>query len=317
MPAVITHDFFAQDAFGAAQAVHAMPTRDERDAFLLGSQGPDPLFYLPPVSAMKEFSQLATTLHHETPSAHLVELRRAADGLPEDQRPIGYAYLAGYVCHWLLDSMVHPFVYFWERGLCQAGVEGLDLSDHASVHFEVECDLDEMVLYTKRKTTVRTYRPYQETLRIKNKALETIGLLYLDSFVGPLCDYEPSMKEIFPLAVRMYRLTLFALWSPTGVKREVVSALETRFHMQARYPYTRALSNRVREEETSDFDNREHLPWRNPFTGELETRSFWDLYNDALDKVTDVVTVVLADDFDEAKARALTGGRNFSGEVVE
>ena len=135
MPAVITHDFFAQDAFGAAQAVHAMPTRDERDAFLLGSQGPDPLFYLPPVAAMRDFQQLATTLHHETPSAHLVELRRAADGLPEDQRPVGYAYLAGYACHWLLDSMVHPFVYFWERGLCQAGVEGLDLSDKVVVPF--------------------------------------------------------------------------------------------------------------------------------------------------------------------------------------
>ena len=44
MPAIITHDFFGRDVYDALfQTIGG--SRDEADAFLLGNQGPDPLFY--------------------------------------------------------------------------------------------------------------------------------------------------------------------------------------------------------------------------------------------------------------------------------
>ncbi len=44
MPALITHDAFGRDVYGRLHAFVG-GTRDEADAFLLGNQGPDPLFY--------------------------------------------------------------------------------------------------------------------------------------------------------------------------------------------------------------------------------------------------------------------------------
>ena len=45
MPAIITHDLFAKDIYGTAfESIGG--TRDEAEAFLLGNQGPDPLFFV-------------------------------------------------------------------------------------------------------------------------------------------------------------------------------------------------------------------------------------------------------------------------------
>ena len=45
MPALITHDFFGRDVYDRLYTFIG-GSRDEADAFLLGNQGPDPLFYL-------------------------------------------------------------------------------------------------------------------------------------------------------------------------------------------------------------------------------------------------------------------------------
>ena len=45
MPAIITHDFFGRDVYDNLFKTIG-GSRDEADAFLLGNQGPDPLFTL-------------------------------------------------------------------------------------------------------------------------------------------------------------------------------------------------------------------------------------------------------------------------------
>ena len=58
MPALLAHDFFAQDAYGSALSTVDLYAPDERDAFLLGSQGPDPLFYLLLLPPLDDFKRL-------------------------------------------------------------------------------------------------------------------------------------------------------------------------------------------------------------------------------------------------------------------
>ena len=44
MPSLITHDFFGRDVYDRLFGTIG-GSRDEAEAFLLGNQGPDPLFY--------------------------------------------------------------------------------------------------------------------------------------------------------------------------------------------------------------------------------------------------------------------------------
>jgi hypothetical protein len=319
MPAIMTHDFFGQDAYGPALGAVDLYTPSERDAVLLGNQGPDPLFYLTIVPPLHEFEKLGQTMHHDAPSALFLSLRRAVDGLPEDTRSVGRAFLAGFVCHYVLDRTMHPFVYFWERGICAAGVDGLDASDHSIVHAEIERDLDEMVLFSKRGQTIEEYRPFEQVLEASDSTLDVLGEVFGASKLGPFDvdgEEEPTLSRVYPLAVRSFRVVQRFFWSPGGRKMGALARVEGHV-TRHRYSLVRAMSHRVRAEETSDFDNRDRRAWKNPFTHVTRNESFWDLYDSALAQVEGSIAMVFADDFDDDAAKRFTRGLNFSGELVE
>ena len=113
MPAILTHDFFARDVADRAKAELPLATLDEREAFLLGSQGPDPLFYITIYPLMAKWAKVGYLMHDERPARLLAAMREAVDRLSKREKDVGAAYLAGFSCHWLLDLTVHPFVNAW------------------------------------------------------------------------------------------------------------------------------------------------------------------------------------------------------------
>ena len=120
MPAILTHDFFGQDVYAAHSHVIGKSI-DEKDAFLLGNQGPDPLFYLVLSPSMKQFFGLGSAMHHDAPSKLIAALKESLQVLEEHELPVGRAYALGFLCHYALDSTMHPLVYCHERALCDAG----------------------------------------------------------------------------------------------------------------------------------------------------------------------------------------------------
>lgn len=317
MPAILTHDFFAKDAYGPAMDEVDLVTPDQRDAFILGNQGPDPLFYL--VIAPKgwdRYKHLGSDMHHDAPSRLLASLRAAVDATEGDDHSTAAAYAAGFVCHYLLDSSVHPLVFFWQHGIEQAGVEGLDAEDGSVIHAEIERDLDEMVLWNKMHQTVETYRPYERVLQARDEVLDGVGDLYATTGFSVMGEDGPRRAQVFPEAVRCFRTCQRAFWCPGRVRQALISSVERRI-THDRYSLYLTMAHRTREAETSVFDNHEHLVWRDPFTGERRSDSFWDIYDDALARVPAALEAFFADGFDEAAAHELTAGRNFSGEVVE
>lgn len=314
MPAILTHNFFGADALGAASSVLGFAAFDENDAFLLGNQGPDPLFYLvadPTVDA--SVRDLGDQMHHDRPRRLILALHDAISMLPEEERTVGEAYAAGFLCHYLLDSRMHPLVFSWEYGICDAGVPGLDRSDGGKVHAEIERDLDEMVLFTKTGETVSSWAPWRHVLQASDQTLATIDKLY---FYLALWTYSRTVpQDLYTKAVKSFRRIQHLFWSPGGGKTAVLAPVE-RLFTHNRYSLYSAMAHRPRAEKTSDFDNRDHRPWADPFTGAVRTEGFWDLYEGALGSVLAAERAFFDPDFDLGRARELTEDKNFSGEVV-
>ena len=103
MPAIITHDLFGKDVYGETFDTIG-GSRDAAEAFLLGNQGPDPLFFVAPDPRYRRVGKLASTLHRARPAEFLVALKSAVRELPAQERSIGRAYALGYVCHYLLTA---------------------------------------------------------------------------------------------------------------------------------------------------------------------------------------------------------------------
>ncbi len=311
MPAIMTHDFFGRDAYSGVSAQLLLSTPEERDAFLLGNQGPDPLFYLVADPRVGEQNRIGNVMHHVRPARLICALRDALSMLGSSERKVGEAYAAGFLCHYLLDRSVHPLVFSSEYGICDAGVDGLDRRDGSEVHAEIERDIDEMVLYMKCHQTVRTYRPYREVLCGSDEVLATIDKLY---FYMGLWTYSCTLDlDCYTRAVKSFRRVQRLFYTPSLAKARILAPVEKAFGHK-RYSLYRAMAHRDRAESVSDFGNDEHRLWENPFTREVLTDSFWDLYEEALDQVFEAVNRFLVPSFDLADAERLTHNLNFSGQ---
>ena len=163
MPAIITHDFFGRDVYDCLfQAIGG--SRDEADAFLLGNQGPDPLFYAVASLRITQYHKLGNTMHSSKPAELLAAFKESLDVLDEEEQAVGRAYALGFLCHYALDSTMHPLVYCNEYALCDAGEPGLTRDDGSEVHGVIESEFDEMVLFAKRGDTIATFNPSREIL---------------------------------------------------------------------------------------------------------------------------------------------------------
>ena len=314
MPAILTHDFFGRDAADGVSSQVNLMSKDAHDAFMLGNQGPDPLFYLVIEPRISKQSRVGNLMHHARPAKLLSSLKDALSMLTSAERPVGEAYAAGFLCHYLLDRSMHPLVYANQFSITDAGIENLDRSDGSIVHAEIERELDEMVLFEKRHETVATYRPYREVLHASDGVLAIIDKLY---FYMNLWTYSRTLEmDTYSRAVKSFRLLQRAFWSPSGRLSSSLAVVD-RAVSHTRYSLVKAMSHRVRASAEAEFANQDHNPWTNPFTDETTTDSFWDLYEEALDQVFDSMALFFSNEFDEAAAERLTGNLNFSGTPVD
>lgn len=310
MPAIITHDFFGRDVYDALYA-RIGGSRDEADAFLLGNQGPDPLFYVVATPHLARHHRLGSLMHAEKPSELIAQFKQAINLLEPHERAVGRAYALGFLCHYTLDSTMHPLVYRQEYDLCDAGEPGLSRDDGGEVHAVIESELDELVLFTKRGQTVATFNPSREILRASAEVLRIVSKLYASAALNVYGQVVPA--SLFTAAVIDFRLVQSAFYSPSGTKREAIGSIE---RLVRNHSFFQAMSHRPVELTESAFDNHAHAAWSNPFTGEVRTASFWDLYDEAQAKARANIAAFDDDAFGLEAARALTGELNFSGKPV-
>lgn len=313
MPALLTHECFGNDVWNRVGDSLFPPTDDEahirelRRAFLLGNQGPDPFFFAlrtPRLVASKRFGSL---MHHEKVDETIEAFRRLVDYCPEPSGSLLLAYVLGFLCHFTLDSTVHPFVYAQQYAICDAGVEGLDRRDGSIVHGQIEADLDMMTLRQWRDTDIRAYNYTRDVLRASDETLAFLDVTY-QALAHEVYAVDLA-NNAFSRGVEDMRLTVRFLYSPRGVKRRLVGALERLFR---RHSLAQALSPRADARAGSDFDNHERQAWTNPFTGAVSPASFNDLYAEALEAALANITALM----DGGPVTSITGGLDFEGAPV-
>ena len=313
MPALLTHDFFGKDLYELTRNSSWFPYGGKISPeavyhmFLLGNQGPDPFLYsqlTPSYLAGKQFGGL---LHHEKVEEVFEAFRRIALSLSGAEQDLVYSYLLGFVCHYTLDSIVHPFVYSQEYAICDAGVKGLDRRDHFQVHGQIEADLDMMMLRQRKGVGPRKYNYTHDVLKAEP---EMITLL--NSAFQALAHevYSVNLPEdAFIKGMRDMRLTIRLLYSPRGIKRSLFGKVERLFY---RHSHAQAMSPRHDVGETCDFDNQKRAQWVDPFKGTTHTASFIDLFELAKLKAAENISALV----DGRPALEITNGLNYEGSSV-
>lgn len=275
MPAIITHHLFGRSIAADMTELWNAST-DEMDAFLLGNQGPDVLFFAAGNPAALGAWNLGSDMHRADPIVLLTAFRDAALSMSGEYRGVGISYVLGLLGHYLLDSTLHPYIYALQGQICGAGIEGLDDTDGHEVHAEIESELDVLVLSRMLGRTIESFAPPDHILLANERTVLIISMLYKK--VSETVFGQPISERAYAAGLDAYRALLRVLYSPKGMKRKILGMAERVFR---RHSFAQAMSHRNEIIEHSIFDNEEHRPWIDPDSGEVSESGFWDLYEEA------------------------------------
>lgn len=131
MPTTYTHYRFGKDVISSIPDTIQNTINEHREAFNIGLHGPDLLFYHNPLSS-NEVSSIGYRMHDEPGT---VFFTKAADTLKQlnGDCSASLAYIYGFICHFALDSICHPYV----EELCEIGPIS---------HSELEAEFDRVLL---------------------------------------------------------------------------------------------------------------------------------------------------------------------------
>lgn len=305
MPALVTHHLFGEESIDRLPS-GVITSEDERAAFLIANQGPDPYFFHVRSLNVKGSMEFGRRLHRCRISRQFAALREGVEHLQRHDAGVGRAFALGLLSHYVLDRAAHPFVYAQ-----QWGIQELDLSLEnagSQVHGIIESDLDVLMLQLKRDgATTAAYPPESElitTARINKVA----GALM--SFVATsVYDMHVSAAE-YGGAVADMKLA-YRVIEPAGSPLSFV--LGTAEGLVKDYSLMASLAHRVTTEPPAGAGNLDHRRWENPFTRVVSYESFPEVFERALDAYADEASrFVMGVDTTE-----ITRHINYSGRVLE
>jgi len=146
MPAIYAHDRFGLSVVSTLPPAFSSLYEKYPEAFRLGFQGPDILFYYKPLKS-NPIKKWGMDLHVKTNGEafflemgkRLIEMTGKEEPTTEEILQSGgafAAYIAGFLCHFSLDVTTHPTIDFYSKdGLSHGRIES-ELDKHVRRQFE-------------------------------------------------------------------------------------------------------------------------------------------------------------------------------------
>lgn len=305
MPALITHHLFGEESIDRLpQGV--ITSDEERIAFILGNQGPDPFFFHMLTPRISDCMLLAQVMHRSRMSRQFSCLRDGVSHLQPRDANLGRAFALGLLSHYVLDRNAHPFVYEQQFGIVDSDPE-LEASG-SQVHAVLESDLDVLMLQLKRDgATVEDYPPAGEI--VTTDRINRVAGVLMSYVAGRVYGIDIPAGE-YAGAVSDMQMLYRAIEPAGSVKTRAISLVEGLVHD---YSLLDGLAHRVTTELPERTGNLGYLTWKNPFTDEVSNESFPEVFDRALvDYECTVARFIETGDMD-----AVTSHVNYSGRVLE
>ena len=275
MPAIICHHIFGEDA--AAMLPEGMiDGEEELLAFLLGNQGPDPLFArfstLPGAAAADH--RLAHQMHDGRCGQALMAFRDGVQHLPVADERIGRAFVLGLLAHYRLDSVAHPFVFAQQEALAAASPALAGAQE--DLHAVIESDIDSWILWEKRRATVLE-RPAHMNLMRTERICRVAGALF--SQVAFSVYGRTMGAEEYGACVADYEFEYRVLDPAGSLTARAVGAVE---RIVKPHSFAQAMTHRVVRSCECAAANLDRRGWSDPTDGRVRHESFADLFEEAL-----------------------------------
>lgn len=295
MPSSITHAYFAREVYTSLPVKYKNKINSNTGELELFAQGSDPfMFYQFFIGWNAEIGKKLQHQMHtsKTRDFFLQVIKKIHDKNLKNNKS-AMAFLYGYICHYYLDLMTHPFIDY------QAGNFKRDdkrTYPYNTLHQKIEYRIDSYIILEKLKKNPKTFKGYQYLF--KSCKLNNVVKKMMDEVLREVYSFDQAS---FYYQKAIYQMRLFwkyINYDFTGIKHLIYTGVDK---VTPKYM--------VRLEELSfhtkssgeEYLNLGHEKWCFPWDNSTyQETSFFDLFEIAKEKAINTIMEV-TDMIDEEK----------------
>ena len=291
MPGFTTHYIFGMKAYNDMPFTPLKHTIAKyRWLYQLGLQGPDMFFYNIPILRHRDYRNVGSYMHeHKVNAFFECCLRRIGTIRSRQQQEEAISYLAGFINHYIADSICHPYVY----GRIGYPVDA-PTSMHHGMHAHLENELDAILLWKYKKKKPSEFNQ-TATICLNGQEIQFISH-FLASCINETY-YPITYRNNFQVTPAMVHRAIWALRcgcrtlsDKNGKKKFGIAQVESIF---VNHPVASA---KMVTDSVTDYRsscNLNHEAWSNPWDPtRVSTASFVDLFHETLDKCSRVYALL-------------------------
>ena len=262
----VSHHLFGGQALAVFPAAVQQLAKAHPACFYWGCQGPDPLFYRK-ILLGSPLHKLGNRMHSEKTDELFAAFARGVHCLTGEAHEIAAAYFYGFVCHYALDSEIHPYVYCRQEQIRQADAK----ASGSAVHCQIESDIDYLVYERAYHAPVTEFDPAAHyTLEAEEKAVLSVLLHAVLRNVYavrvPVRDLRLAFDEMLAWERFLYSDSRAIYRGAQKLERMAGRGALLTGHMKIERPAWDAL-------------NEQHAPWHNLWApDEVRTDSVPELF---------------------------------------
>ena len=275
MPATATHAFFAKDVYDILPD-NIQSLIDVKRSMMFAQSTDSLTFYnlfsILPGKSIRKYQSIFHSRQSQEFFMNLLRYIRDNDIVDTDV----YSFLMGFICHFSLDSTVHPYVIY-KCGMFNK--KDANTYKYNNIHAFMEAFLDNDMISRRLKIN-----PYKfnygkfcfDTRKFSDNLNKTIDYAFYNTF------HWQNMSSIYYKSLKQMKFSINTFRrDPYGIKKFFYKLADT-FTPRSCFRYE-AISYHVPLEDKFNYLNNNHTLWRNPTSYNMtSTLSFVDLYLKAI-----------------------------------
>lgn len=264
MPGFVTHHIFGVNAYKQLDNREIKKIiRDNHNAYCLGLQGPDLFYYFMPTSLGFK-PNIANIMHKKKTNEFFRQLIASVSTLTHQKDyEAAFAYIQGFMGHYLLDTAIHPYVYY------RVGTSTSNKT--LGEHFSIETDIDREVLW-KYKNMRQSDFSHSSVINLTPRQKNVIARILS---IAILATYDINVTtRLIKAAMISFDIESSLLIDAKMRKHKFINFIE---HRTVGYNFiSPLLINDI--EHAPDPCNEQHQRWHNPWDEDCHsTESVFDI----------------------------------------
>ena len=285
MPSTITHAFIGLDTIKKLNNKPKKIINDHINNYKIYCQNMDVLyFYHIFLLKSNKVEDIGHRFHHE----HVFDVfnRLIMDNKDNKNYEL-FTFISGLITHYMGDTTIHPYVNHFANYTSEA--------KRFSDHFEVETYIDN---YFVNERLSKKHKSYNNSKFIFNYTEEDIIKKELDKIFLEFFNFKRAGYYYYRSLKEMKFTYNFVRYDKHGFKKLGYKLIDLNPFNIPRVTY---LSYHFDVNKNDYYLNLSHNKWTNPDTKEISNKSFFDLYNEVLDKSSNIINKLYDYIFEDKK----------------